>query len=135
MTPNTQIIKPNLKTQINPDRSVSIIAIANRTVASSNLKPISELQASGTVLFDNSGHSAYSVAAGIVFTTSAGVEIKLTKSIVVPPRNEGQDGTISASAVAVFPGATGNIAANALNTMCCNNQLTVSNPQPFSGGV
>ncbi len=135
LTASPQISKPNLTTRIIPDRSVFSIAIANRTVASTGLKPIAGVQASGAVLFDNSGHSAYSVPAGIVFTTSAGVEIKLTKSIVVPPRNEGQDGTISASAVAVFPGATGNIAANALNTMCCNNQLTVSNPQPFSGGV
>jgi serine/threonine protein kinase len=135
MTASPRISKPNLTTRVIPDRSVFSIALASRTVASSGLKPIPGVQASGAVLFENSGHSAYSVPAGIVFTTSAGVEIKLTKSIVVPPRNEGQDGSISASAVAVFPGVTGNIAANALNTKCCNNQLTVSNPQPFSGGV
>src|SRR6266516_1482657 len=129
LTASPQISKPNLTTRIIPDRSVFSIAIANRTVASTGLKPIAGVQASGAVLFDNSGHSAYSVPAGIVFTTSAGVEIKLTKSIVVPPRNEGQDGTISASAVAVFPGATGNIAANALNTTCSNNQQTETNPQ------
>ena len=118
-----------------PDRSVMSIATASRTVASSGIKSITGVQASGIVLFDNSGRTAYSVPAKMVFTTDAGVEVKLAQSIVVPPRKEGQDGTISASAVAVFPGETGNIAANALNTMCCNNQLTVSNPQPFSGGV
>ena len=135
LTASPQISKPNLTTRIIPDRSVIGIAIASRIVASSGIKPIPGAQASGSVLFDNSSQSAHSVPAGIVFTTGAGVEVKLTKSIVVPPRNKGQEGTISSSAVAVYPGVTGNIAANALNTMCCNNQLTVSNPQPFSGGV
>ncbi len=135
LTASPQINKPNLTTRIIPDRSVIGIAIASRTVASSGIKPIPGAQASGSVLFDNSSQSAHSVPAGVVFTTGAGVEVKLTKSIVVPPRNKGQDGTISSAAVAVYPGVTGNIAANALNTMCCNNQLTVSNPQPFSGGV
>ena len=135
LTASPQISKPNLTTRMIPDRSVRSIAIASRTVASSGIKPMPGVQASGSVLFDNSSRTAYPIPADIVFTTNAGVEIKLTQSIVVPPHNEGQDGTISASAVAVFPGVTGNIAANALNTTCCNNQLTVSNPQPFSGGV
>ncbi len=135
LTASPQISKPNLTTRMVPDRSVSSIAVASRTVASSGIKPIRGEQASGFVLFDNSSRTAYSVPAGIVFRTNTGVEVKLTQSIVVPPRNEGHDGTISASAVAVFPGVTGNIAANALHTMCCNNQLTVNNPQPFSGGV
>jgi serine/threonine protein kinase len=135
LTASPQISKPNLTTRMIPDRSVRSIAIASRTVASSGIKPMPGVQASGSVLFDNSSRTAYPIPTDIVFTTNAGVEIKLTQSIVVPPHIEGQDGTISASAVAVFPGVTGNIAANALNTTCCNNQLTVSNPQPFSGGV
>ncbi|HYX48785.1 MAG TPA: hypothetical protein VE843_03535, partial [Ktedonobacteraceae bacterium] len=104
-------------------------------VASSGVKSISGVQASGTVLFDNRGRTAYTVQPSMIFTTNAGVEIKLAQSIVVPPRKDGQDGTISAPAVAVFSGATGNIVANALNTTCCNNRLAISNPQPFSGGV
>jgi len=135
LTASPQISKPNLTTRVIPDRSVMSNAIASRTVASSGIKSIPGVQASGSVVFDNSSRTAYSVQAGMVFTTNEGVEIKLTQSIVVPRRNAGQDGTISASAVAVFPGVTGNIAANALDTMCCNNQLTVYNPQTFSGGV
>jgi serine/threonine protein kinase len=135
LTASPQISKPNLKTRMVPDRSVSSIAVASRTVASSGIKTIPGEQASGSVLFDNSSRTAYSVPAGIVFRTYAGVGVKLTQSIVVPPRNEVQDGTISALAVAVLPGVTGNIAANTLHTLCCNNQLTVSNPRPFGGGV
>ncbi len=135
LTASPQISKPNLVTRMIPDRSVNSIAMASRTVASSGIKSVPGVQARGSVLFDNSIRTAYSVPANIIFTTNAGVEVKLTQSIVVPARNEGQDGTISAPAVAVFPGVTGNIAANALNTRCCNNQLRISNPQPFSGGV
>jgi len=104
-------------------------------VASSGIKSIPGTQANGIVFFDNNGRTAYSVPANLVFTTDGGVEVTLAQSIVVPPRKAGQDGTISVSAVAVFPGETGNILANALNTTCCNNQLTISNSQPFSGGV
>ncbi len=135
LTASPQISKPNLTTRMVPERSVSSIATANRTVATSGIKPVPGEQANGSVFFVNSSRTPYSMPVGIVFTTKAGVEVKLTQSIVVPPHNEGQDGTISAPAVAVFPGVTGNIAANDLHTMCCNNQLTVSNPQPFSGGV
>src|SRR5207245_8668604 len=99
-----------------------------------DIKSIPGTQAGGSVLFDNSSHSPYSVPAGIVFTSTTGVEVKLTQSVVVPPRSEGQDGTISASAVAVFPGVTGNIAANALNTMCCDNHLIVGNATSCVGG-
>ncbi len=135
LTASPQISKPNLTTRIIPDRSVMSTAIASRTVVSSGIQSIPGVQASGSILFDNSSRTAYTVPAGIVFTTDTGVEVKLMQSIVVPRHNDGQDGTISASAMAVFPGVIGNIDANALNTMCCNNQLTVSNPQPFSGGL
>ncbi len=55
--------------------------------------------------------------------------------VEVPPRSGGQDGTVSALAVAVLAGVTGNIAPNALSTTCCNTQVSVSNPAPFTGGV
>ncbi len=135
LTASPQINKPILTTRMIPDRSVNSVATASRTVASSGIKSIAGVQAGGIVLLVNSGRTAYSVSANMVFTTDAGVEVTLAQPIVVPPRKGEQDGTISVSAVAVFPGETGNIPANALNTTCCNNQLTISNPQPFSGGM
>ena len=135
LTASPQINKPILTTRMIPDRSVNSTAIASRTVASSGIKSIPGTQANGIVFFDNNGRTAYSVPANMVFTTDGGVEVILAQPIVVPPHKGGQDGTISVSAVAVFPGETGNIPANALNTTCCNNQLTISNPQPFSGGT
>lgn len=135
LTASPQISKSEITTRMIPDRLISSNASASRTVASTGIKSLAGLQASGNIFFENNGRTASHVSANTVFTTDSGVEVTLTQAIVVPPRKAGQDGTISAPAVAVFPGTTGNIAANALNMMCCNNQLVVSNPQPFSGGL
>ncbi len=135
LTASPQISQSNIATRVIPDRSVFGAATASRATKTSGIKSIPGTQASGSVLFDNSGRLTYSVPKGIVFTSTSGVEVKLTQSVEVPPRSGGRDGTVSASAVAVFAGVTGNIAANALNTTCCGAQVTVSNPDPFSGGV
>lgn len=135
LTASPQINQPNSATRVIPDRLVSGTATASRTIATTGIKSIPGTQAIGQVLFENSSHSAVSVPQGIIFTSTTGVEIKLMQSVKVPPRSGGHDGTVSALAVAVFPGVTGNIAPNALNTTCCNAQLIVSNPNPFTGGV
>src|SRR5205085_9200945 len=36
---------------------------------------------------------------------------------------------------ASIAGVAGNIGADTLNTTCCESQVTISNPQPFSGGA
>jgi len=130
-----QVTQPDLTTRIIPDRLVYSTATASRSTTASGTKSIPGTQAGGSVLFDNSGQSMFSVPEGIVFTPNMGAQIKLTQSVVVPPRTGGQDGMVSASAVAVVTGTAGNIAANALNTTCCGGQVTVSNPEPFTGGV
>ncbi len=135
LTASPQVTQPDITTRVIPDHPITSIATAGRSTTASGTKSIPGTQAGGSVLFDNSGHSMFSVPDGIVFTTNTGVQIKLTQTVVVPPHSGGQDGMVSASAVAVFPGVTGNIAANALNTTCCGGQVTVSNPEPFTGGV
>ncbi len=135
LTASPQINQPNSATRVIPDRLVSGTATASRTIATTGIKSIPGIQASGQVLFDNSGHSTVSVPNGIIFSSTSGVEVKLMQSVEVPPRSGGHDGTVSALAVAVFAGVTGNIAPNALSTTCCNTQVSVSNPAPFTGGV
>ena len=135
LTASPQVIKPDLTKRVIPDREVTSTATASNTVVSTGIKMIPGTQASGLVEFDNSGRREYSLPNGYILTTNTGVAIKLTQSVLVPPVNDGQNGTISAQAMAVLQGATGNIAANALDTKCCNNHVLVRNPQPFSGGV
>jgi serine/threonine protein kinase len=135
LTASPQINQPNSATRVIPDRLVSSFATASRTIATTGIKSIPGTQASGQVVFDNGSHSAFAVPQGTVFTSNTGVEIKLVQSVVVPPRSDGQDGSVSALAVAVFAGVTGNIAPDALSTTCCKPQVSVSNPESFTGGV
>jgi serine/threonine protein kinase len=135
LTASPQVTQPNLATRVIPDRPISSTVTGNRTTPASGTKSIPGTQASGTILFDNSSHSTFSVPEGIIFTTTTAVAIRLTQSVKVPPHSDGKDGMVFASAVAVSPGVIGNIATNTLNTTCCNNQVTITNPQPFTGGV
>ncbi len=105
LTASPQVRQPNLETRVIPDRTISSTAMDSRTVATTGSNSIPGAQAGGSVRFDNSSQSTVSVPAGIIFTTTTGVQVKL------------------------------NIPANTLNTTCCNNQVVVSNPGPFAGGV
>jgi hypothetical protein len=70
----------------------------------------------------------------VTFTTASGVQVQTAQAVDVPGRQDGQNGSISASALAVDVGRTGNIPAYAVSTKCCGG-LSVSNPAAFSGGV
>lgn len=135
LTASPQVVKPDLTKRVIPDHKVSSTATATSSVASTGMKMIPGAQASGQVEFDNSGRKEYSIPAGYVLTTNTGVAVKILQQVVIPPSNDGQNGTISAPAMAVLQGVSGNIAANALETQCCNGHVIVHNPQPFSGGV
>ncbi len=135
LTASPQVAQPDLDTRVIPDRTLTATATDSRTVASTGTRSVPGTPASGILLFDNRSPSTFTIPLGMVFTTITGVQVKLTQSVEVPPRYGEQDVTVTAPAQAVFPGVTGNISANALDTTCCNNQVTVSNPQPFTGGV
>jgi len=135
LTASPQVRQPNLETRVIPDRTISSTAMDSRTVATTGSKSTPGAQAGGSVRFDNSSQSTFSVPAGIIFTTTTGVQVKLTQPVEVPPHKNRQDGTVTGPAVAVFPGVSGNIPANTLDTTCCNDQVVVSNPDPFAGGV
>jgi serine/threonine protein kinase len=135
LTASPQVAQADLATRVIPDRTIQSTSTGSRSTAASGIESIPGTQASGSVLFDNSSQSTFSVPVGIIFTTSTGVQVKLTQAVEIPPRKGEQNGTILVPALAVFPGASGNIAANMLNTMCCNGQVTVTNPGPFRGGT
>jgi len=68
-------------------------------------------------------------------TSSSNIRIQLTQAVSVPPRQDGKDGTATGIAVAVNEGASGNIAAHTLDSICCGNGVSVKNNGAFSGGV
>ena len=131
-SPSATATDPNAR--VIPDHSASGSANGSSTVATSGLQNNGGGQARGTLLFDNSSHTPVSISAGFTFTASNSVQIRLAASVLVPPRSDGTDGTITAPAEAVNVGQNGNISANALNSPCCGGQVIVSNPAAFSGG-
>jgi serine/threonine protein kinase len=134
LTATTQVQQPNAAAGTIPDRNVSDAVADSRATQTTGSSVIAGKQAQGQVLFVNRSHQPIAVAAGTIFTALSGVEVRTTQSVVVQGRADGQDGAITAAAIAVNTGTAGNIAANVLSTTCCNG-LTVSNPGAFSGGT
>lgn len=129
-------LQPDITSRTLPDRALSVTLNNSQAVSTSGTKIIPGTQASGTLQFVNKSHQNVSVQQGMQFTANNGVVVMLEQAVVIPPRSDGQNGTITAPAIAVEQGANGNIAANTLFTPCCNSQqVIVSNPQPFSGGT
>lgn len=133
-TASPQAQSEEVNTRVIPDHSANGTASGSQTVATSGLQNKGGAYASGTLLFDNSGHTPVRVSAGFTFTASGGVQIRLETGVLVPARVNGIDGTTNAPGQAVAPGQSGNIPANALNAPCCGGSVIVSNPAPFSGG-
>lgn len=134
LTASPQATGEDVNARVIPDRSATGTARGNRTVATSGLQENGGTRASGTLLFDNSSHTSVRVSAGFTFTASNGVQVRLDTTILVPPRTNGTDGTITAPAHAVATGKSGNLPPGALNTPCCGGGVIVSNPAAFSGG-
>ena len=118
-----------------PDRLLTASANNSRVVSTTGTLSIPGTQARGTLLFDNSSPQSFFLPGGTSFMASDSVQIVLARAVTIPPRQEGADGTISAPAEAAVPGSAGNIAAGALASTCCNNQVVVSNSQAFNGGT
>src|SRR5947209_8550934 len=134
LTASPQVSNPDVATRELPNRSVPGSLTDSRTMPTSGSAFVPGAQARGYLLFVNSGDSPAFVPAGITFTTTLGVPVQTTQAVEVPPQQEGQNGTSTASAVAVNAGSIGNIPVNTLARRCCHG-LFVSNPDQFSGGV
>jgi hypothetical protein len=134
LTASPQVSAPDVDTRVIPARSLNATAMGDRSTQTSGTKLISGTRARGSILFQNEGNVSVFVPAGTIFTTDAGEQIQLTESVDVSPLGYSQTGSVSGSAIAVSSGVNGNIAANTLDGTCCDG-LSVSNPQPFTGGV
>jgi serine/threonine protein kinase len=134
LTASSQVSNANVTTREIPDRTVPGAATDSRTVQTTDTASVAGAQASGYLLFDNSGDAPVTVFEGTTFDTTSGVSVQTTGSVEVPAQQNGQDGTVTTAAVAVNAGTAGNIPANALARKCCHG-LFVSNPAHFSGGV
>jgi serine/threonine protein kinase len=130
LTASPQAKNTDLATRILPARNVSAMSTSTRSVATTGTLLLPGKQASGLVYFHNGGETIVNVGMGTIFVTALGVQIRLTQAVTVLP-----GASVPATAIAVNPGIAGNIPARALVTSCCHGEVTLSNLQPFSGGV
>lgn len=117
-----------------PARVLQSTSSSGNTTATTGLKNIDATVAQGMLQFTNTGILTVVVPAGQEFVTGTGVHIKVPNDVNVPGAQDGQNGIVTAPAIAVAPGAAGNIAAFALNTKF-SAQIAIQNPNAFSGGA
>jgi hypothetical protein len=134
LTASPSVKATDMSTRVIPDRQLQTTQTESHSVATTGTTTVAGVQAGGNLLFENSHSATISVLAGVTFTTASGVQVQTAQAVDVPGRQDGQNGSISASALAVDVGRTGNIPAYAVSTKCCGG-LSVSNPAAFSGGV
>lgn len=135
LTASPKVNRADITRHIIPGRVEQASSSASNSVSTTGTKTIDGATAQGTVTFTNAGNTSVQVPAGDVLTTQTNIRFTIQQTVNVPPHLLGQDGTATTTVVAVQPGTSGNIAAHALDGICCNNALTASNPAPFSGGV
>ncbi len=135
LTASPQVKTADVAAHAIPARIVQGSSSDSSVILTTGLKTIPGVQAHGIVEFTNNGDNPVQVTNAFILTTGSGVRLQLTQNIQVPGRQNGQGGKASAAAIAVSAGVVGNIAAHALDGTCCNNTLSVRNPDPFTGGV
>ncbi len=134
LTASQSVTGADLATRIIPDRTAKTSTAGSSTTQTTGGQTVAGTQARGVIHFENSSDAIIPIPAGTTFTTTNGVMVQTTQSVVVPPAQDGQSNTASAPALAVNAGVAGNIPAHALATTCCNGIL-VSNSRAFTGGV
>ncbi|HEU5381800.1 MAG TPA: baseplate J/gp47 family protein [Ktedonobacteraceae bacterium] len=134
LTASPQVAHVDGNTRVIPARGAHGSANGSRSVATTGLKGTPGTHATGILLFSNSGPVPVTISSGFTFTASGGVQVRLTRSTVVPARVDGKNGKVSAPGIAVTPGQEGNIPPGALDALCCGGLVIVSNPAAFSGG-
>jgi serine/threonine protein kinase len=135
LTAATQYTQPDPKNFALPARVLQSSFTDGNTAATTGRKNIDATTAHGTLLFINTRAIPISVNIDQDFSTDAGIHLKLTQNVSVPSRQNGQDGTVSAAAIAVNPGKAGNIAANTPLQTNLPPEVSVQNPNTFIGGA
>ena len=107
-----------------------------QTVRSSGKGIIPARSAQGILTFYNALTHAQTIPAGTVLNDENGIQLSNDQTIIIPAAAPPTEGTIAVTMYALTPSERGNIAAFDLSAFaCCQAGITVTNTQPFSGGV
>jgi serine/threonine protein kinase len=124
-SPQTQ--QPDVDKRLIPDRNVTSNASASSAVPATGQQSTPGTKATGTLFFQNNGQKEAHFSSGSPFSSSSGVQVQLDKAVTVLAHS-----TTSGQATAKEVGQAGNLAPNSISYN--NEQVTVTNPQAFSGG-
>jgi serine/threonine protein kinase len=135
LTASPQVKQANLATHTIPARILQERASDSSTIATSGTENKGGATAQGRVVFTNSGDTDVSVPATLVLTAPSGARFQVTQGFTVPAQQDGRNGKVTMTVIALQPGAAGNIAPHTLDGVCCNGQLTIKNDDAFTGGI
>lgn len=109
-------------------RTLAITTPAQSTIATAT-GALPAARASGQLTFINNTANTIVVQSGMV-TGNSGISVAFTGPITIPAIPP----TVVVAGIAVNPGATGNIPAFDIDTVCCVSGVVVKNTQAFTGG-
>ena len=128
-TPNSS------KRQVRARLLTSPAETQSKTVNATGVKNFPALAATGTLTFYNGNNVDELVSASNTVFTVGNVQIKLSSDVDIPAATPNGRGVQTVNAYADPRGASGNIAALAINQFCCGNSaISVQNLNAFSGG-
>ncbi len=105
-------------------------------VSSSGRGIIPARSAQGILTFYNALTQAQTIPAGTVLNNENGIQLSNDQTVTIPAATPPTEGTSAVTMHALTPGERGNIAALDFAAFaCCHAGITITNTQPFSGGV
>jgi serine/threonine protein kinase len=135
LTASPRVKAPDLDAHTIPDRVIKNMAADKATIPTTGIQTTPGAKASGVLELSNDTDNTVTVQRGQQFSTNTGVSVQIQQSVDVPAHDNGHPGKATTLASVVQAGTAGNIPANALKTTCCNNAVTIKNPEAFVGGT
>jgi serine/threonine protein kinase len=135
LTASPQVKQANLITHAIPARILQGSASDSSTVPTTGTQNQGGAAAQGRVVFTNSGDTDVTVPNTLVLTAPSGARFQVMQSFTVPAQQDGRNGKVTVTVIAIQPGVAGNIAPHTLDGTCCNGMLTVKNNDAFTGGA
>jgi serine/threonine protein kinase len=135
LTASPQVKQANLITHTIPARILQGSASDSSTVPTTGTQNQGGAAAQGRVVFTNSGDTDVTVPNTLVLTAPSGARFQVMQSFTVPAQQDGRNGKVTVTVIAIQPGVAGNIAPHTLDGICCNGMLTVKNNDAFTGGA